>query len=47
MAETILLGTIALRVEKKLKWDSAKGEFLNSAEANALRTRENRPGWEL
>jgi predicted dehydrogenase len=47
MAETILLGTIALRVEKKLKWDSIKGEFLNSAEANALRTRENRPGWEL
>lgn len=47
MAETILLGTIAVRVEKKLKWDPEKGEFLNSAEANALRTRENRPGWEL
>lgn len=47
MAETILLGTIALRVEKKLKWDTEKGEFLNSAEANALRVRDNRPGWEL
>ncbi|MGQ9564000.1 MAG: Gfo/Idh/MocA family protein [Thermogutta sp.] len=47
MAETILLGTIALRVEKKLTWDTEKGEFTNSAEANALRVRDNRPGWEL
>lgn len=47
MAETILLGTIAVRIEKQLKWDSAKGEFLNSAEANLLRTRQNRAGWEL
>lgn len=47
MAETILLGTIAVRVDKKLKWDTEKGEFINSAEANALCRRENRPGWEL
>ncbi len=46
-AETILLGTIALRVNKKLRWDTAKGEFANSKEANALRTRKNRPGWEV
>ena len=46
-AETILLGTIALRVNKKLRWDAAKMEFANSAEANQLRFRKNRPGWEV
>ena len=46
-AETILLGTIALRIDKKLKWDTEKFEFANSAEANALKTRQNRPGWEV
>jgi predicted dehydrogenase len=46
-AEAILLGTIALRVEKKLFWDSTKFEFTNSDEANKLKFRENRPGWEL
>lgn len=46
-AESILIGTIALRVDKKLRWDTEKGEFLNSAEANRLRTRQNRPGFEV
>jgi predicted dehydrogenase len=46
-AETILIGTIALRVNKKLRWDTAKGEFNNSAEANALRSRKNREGFEV
>jgi predicted dehydrogenase len=46
-AETILLGTIALRVNKKLRWDSEKLEFSNSTEANELRSRKNRPGWEI
>lgn len=46
-AETILLGTIALRVDKKLKWDTEKFEFTNSPEANALKARQNRPGWEI
>jgi predicted dehydrogenase len=46
-AETILLGTIALRVDKKLKWDSEKFEFTNSPEANALKFRKNREGWEI
>lgn len=48
MAETILLGTIAVRVDgKKLRWDTARGEFTNSAEATALCQRNNRSGWEL
>jgi hypothetical protein len=46
-AETILIGTIALRVEKKLKWNTEKGEFTNSTEANELTRRKNRPGWEI
>jgi len=46
-AETILLGTIALRVNKKLRWDAAKFEFTNSKEANDLKLRKNREGWEI
>jgi hypothetical protein len=46
-AETILLGTIALRVNRKLRWDTGKFAFANSKEANALITRANRAGWEI
>jgi len=46
-AETILLGNIALRVPKKLRWDVDKGHFVDAPEADALRTREYRKGWEL
>ncbi len=46
-AETILLGTIALRVEKKLHWDTEKMEFVQAPEANQLLRRQYRPGWEL
>ncbi len=46
-SETIALGNIALRVSKKLKWDTGKKEFTNSSEANELRFRKYRPGWEL
>ena len=46
-AETILLGTIALRVNKKLRWDAAKFEFTNSKEANDLKCRKNREGWQI
>jgi len=41
------LGNIALRVSKKLKWETGKKEFTNSSEANELRFRKYRPGWEL
>jgi predicted dehydrogenase len=46
-AETILIGTIAQRVDKKLRWNSEKFEFANSPEANELKTRKNRQGWEV
>ena len=44
-AETILLGTIALRVNKKLKWAAERAEFANSKSANDLLVRCNRAGW--
>jgi len=46
-AETICLGMIALRVDKKLHWDTANMRFTNSSEANKLLRREYRTGWEL
>jgi predicted dehydrogenase len=46
-AETILLGAVALRIDKKLFWDSEKMAFTNSPEANQLLRRQYRPGWEL
>lgn len=46
-AETILLGTVAVRSDKKLKWEAAKMEFTNAPEANKLLRRRYRDGWEL
>jgi len=46
-AETVCLGTIALRLDKKLTWDSAGMRFTNSPQANELLRREYRKGWEL
>jgi len=44
-AETILLGNIALRTGKKLRWDSAALRITNVPEANALLRRQYRAGW--
>ncbi|OHB69750.1 MAG: hypothetical protein A2V70_16890 [Planctomycetes bacterium RBG_13_63_9] len=46
-AETVCLGLVALRADKKLYWDSANMQFTNSPEANKLLRREYRKGWEL
>ena len=46
-SQTILLGNIALRVDKKLAWDAAARRFTNSEAANRLLARSYRPGWEL
>jgi predicted dehydrogenase len=45
--ETILLGTIAVRVNRKLRWDADKAQFTNSPQANELLHRKNRAGWEV
>lgn len=47
ITETILLGTIALRVPQRLEWDKDNMTFVNSEEANALLHRAYRNGWEL
>jgi hypothetical protein len=45
--EWILLGVIALRVEGRLEWDSAKMRFTNNAEANRYLRPTIRKGWSL
>jgi predicted dehydrogenase len=45
--ETVLLGTIAVRVPGKLMWDSKAMRFTNSDEANAYIRRDYRDGWNV
>ena len=45
--EMVLLGTIAVRVPGKLKWDGENMRFTNSEAANRLVSRQYRDGWEL
>lgn len=48
ISETILLGTIALRVDKRLRWDAAAFRFVGAPEADALMARpQYRDGWRL
>jgi hypothetical protein len=47
LTEWILLGVIAVRVEGKLEWDSARMRFTNSVEANRYVRPEVRKGWSL
>lgn len=47
MTETILLGNVALRMGRRLEWDSAKMEFRNLPEANQHLTKEYREGWKV
>jgi len=47
MAETIILGTVAVRVpDTELKWDAKRLQITNSEEANKLLRRTYRSGWE-
>jgi predicted dehydrogenase len=45
--EWMLLGVIAIRVEGKLEWDSAKGRFTNNVEANKYLKPTFRKGWAI
>jgi hypothetical protein len=47
VTETILLGGIALRAGKKVKYDSAAMKITNLPEANQFLYRQYRKGWEL
>ena len=41
------MGHIAMTLNRKLKWDPAKEEFINDEEANEMRSREERDPWKL
>jgi hypothetical protein len=41
------LGVIAYRLQRSLKWDPAKQEFIGDEEANRLRDRARREPWQL
>jgi len=44
---TALIGGIAVKLERKLRWDPAKEQFLDDDEANRLLTCAMRPPWKL
>ena len=45
--ETVLLGNLALRVGKKIEWDSKHLRAKNAPEAEQYIRRQYRPGWEI
>ncbi|MHC4595432.1 MAG: Gfo/Idh/MocA family oxidoreductase [Planctomycetota bacterium] len=47
LIETMLLGLVAYRVGKKIRYDGVRGRVTNSAEGNDLLRRQYRPGWTL
>jgi hypothetical protein len=47
ITETLMLATIALRVEGKLRWDAERMAFVDNPEADRLLYRNYRKGWEL
>ncbi len=46
-ASTVLLGGLALRLRRALKWDPAKEEFIGDDDANRLREMAFRPPWQI
>ncbi len=47
MTEAILLGNVAMRVGKRIEWDTVNLESPNCPEAAQFVRREYRAGWEL
>ena len=47
LTELVLLGAIALRSPKKIRWDSANMKFPNAPEAEKFLKESYRPGWEV
>ncbi|OHB77857.1 MAG: hypothetical protein A2W31_11840 [Planctomycetes bacterium RBG_16_64_10] len=47
LTETVLLGTVAVRVGKKIEWDAAQLRCPNAPEADQYLRREYRAGWTL
>jgi predicted dehydrogenase len=47
LAETVLLGTVAYRVGKRLEWDATALQATNAPEADHLIRKAYEPGWEV
>lgn len=47
LSETVLLGTVAYRVGRKIEWDASNLVVTNAPEAAGLIRRQYRKGWEL
>jgi predicted dehydrogenase len=47
LTETVLLGTVAYRVGKKLQWDAVNLKATNAPEADKLISKDYRSGWEV
>jgi len=47
LTEVCLLGNVAVRAQRKLKWDGAAGRFADDPKADTLLHREYRQGWAL
>ena len=47
LSETVLLGTVAYRVGRKLNWNAEKLEVVNDTAANNLIRKDYRSGWEV
>ncbi len=47
LTETVLLGTVAYRLGKKLEWDAVNLKATNAPEADKLIHKEYRKGWEV
>lgn len=47
LTETVLLGTVAYRLGKKLEWDAVNLKATNAPEADQLIHKEYRKGWEV
>jgi predicted dehydrogenase len=45
--EMVLLGTLAVRLEKRIDWDAAAMKAVNAPEADPLIRRQYRAGWKL
>ena len=47
MTEAVLLGNVALRAGKKIKWDAKRMKITNDVHANQYISKAYRKGWEL
>ena len=47
LSELLLLGNVALRARKRLRWDAAGMKAVNAPEADAFLEESYRAGWEL